>query len=343
MKKLNKGKAALLLVLLIVVSTFGGYLCAAGIGKEHKGKASHILLGLDLAGGVSITYEVQDKNPTDKEIEDTVYKLQKRVENYSTEASVYREGDKRISVEIPGVTDANQILEELGKPGNLIFATLDEESQQINPLLTGSDILNADATTQTGSDGIKEYVVSLEFTPEGTQKFAEATAANIGNQIYIIYDNQTVSAPTVQSEISDGKAVITGMENYDTANELATTIRIGALPLELKEVRSNIVSAKLGDEAISTSIKAGVIGFGLICVFMIALYLLPGFLSALALFIYLILMLLALNGFNVTLTLPGIAGIILSVGMAVDANVIIFTRIKEEIGAGKDVKYAIRG
>lgn len=342
MKRLNKSMAALILAVVIILSALAGCLAGFGVGKEHKGKASHILLGLDLAGGVSISYEAQGGNPSDKDMNDTVYKLQKRVEAYSTEAEVYREGSNRINVEIPGVTDADKILEELGQPGALVFATVSGEGdeQQFTPVLTGSDVANAEATSNS-TNGVKEYVVDLEFTAEGAKKFADATEANIGNQIYIFYDNQVVSAPTVQTAITEGRAQITGMENYDAANELATTIRIGALPLELKEVHSTVVSAKLGREAVTNSLKAGAIGFAAIVVLMIVLYLFPGFVAALALTIYVILMLLALNGLNVTLTLPGIAGIILSIGMAVDANVIIFNRIKEEIGLGKDTKYAI--
>lgn len=342
MKRLNKSMAALILAVVIILSVLAGCLAGFGVGKEHKGKASHILLGLDLAGGVSISYEAQGGNPSDKDMNDTVYKLQKRVEAYSTEAEVYREGSNRINVEIPGVTDADKILEELGQPGALVFATTsgEGENQQFTPVLTGSDVANAEATSNS-TNGVKEYVVDLEFTAEGAKKFADATEANIGNQIYIFYDNQVVSAPTVQTAITEGRAQITGMENYDAANELATTIRIGALPLELKEVHSTVVSAKLGREAVTNSLKAGAIGFAAIVVLMLVLYLFPGFVAALALTIYVILMLLALNGLNVTLTLPGIAGIILSIGMAVDANVIIFNRIKEEIGLGKDTKYAI--
>lgn len=342
MKRLSKSMAALILAVVIIVSAFGGYVALKGLGKENKGMASHILLGLDLSGGVSITYEAVGENPSDKDMNDTVYKLQKRVESYSTEAAVYREGSNRINVEIPGVSDADKILEELGQPGALIFATVsgEGEEQQITPVLTGSDVANAEANTNT-TNGVKEYVVNLEFTPEGTTKFAEATEANIGNQIYIFYDNEIVSAPTVQTAITEGQAQITGMENYDVANELATTIRIGALPLELKEVHSSVVSAKLGQEAVTNSLKAGAIGLIVIMLLMIVLFLFPGFVSCLALAIYVILLLLALNGFNVTLTLPGIAGIILSIGMAVDANVVIFNRIKEEIGQGKETKYAI--
>ena len=182
----------------------------------------------------------------------------------------------------------------------------------------------------------------MTFTEEGAKTFADATAKNIGKRIGIIYDGSMVSYPTVNSAITGGECYIDGMQDYDEAENLAATIRIGSLSLELEELRSNVVGAKLGQEAIATSLKAGAIGFGIVAVFMIAVYLVPGLASVLALCLYVALELVLLSAFEVTLTLPGIAGIILSIGMAVDANVIIFTRIKEEIGVGKTVKSAIK-
>ncbi|MDO4554224.1 MAG: protein translocase subunit SecD [Lachnospiraceae bacterium] len=329
-----KQKATLSLVIFLVLCILCGYTAAFGVGKENKGRVGNIRLGLDLAGGVSITYEVVGDTPTDTEMQDTIYKLQKRVEGYSTEATVYKEGDDRIAVEIPGVSNANEILEELGQPGALTFTTEDGET-----VLTGSNIKSAEAQT-TEENGIKNYVVALTMDDDGATKFAEATAAHLQESI-ITYDNEVVSSPVVQTTIENGECVIEGMESYEAAEQLASTIRIGALPLELKELRSNVVGAQLGQDAISTSIKAGAIGFVLICIFMIAVYALPGLCASIALVAYVILTLLALNGFNVTLTLPGIAGILLSIGMAVDANVIIFTRIKEEIRNGMSVQNAI--
>lgn len=330
-----KQKATLSLVIFLIVSLLCGYVAAFGIGKQHKGKVDHIKLGLDLAGGVSITYEIVGDKPSDTELKDTIYKLQKRVEGYSTEAEVYQQGDDRIAVEIPGVSNATDILEELGKPGALTFTT--ESGEEV---LTGSNIRSAEAKT-TEENGIKNYVVALTMDDAGAKKFAEATAANLQKSIIISYDNQIVSAPVVQTTIENGECVIEGMESYEAAEQLASTIRIGALPLELKELRSNVVGAQLGKDAVSTSLKAGAVGLALIFVFMIAVYAVPGLCAAIALIDYIILTLLALNGFNVTLTLPGIAGILLSIGMAVDANVIIFTRIKEEIRAGASVQNAI--
>ena len=268
---------------------------------------------------------------------DTIYKLQQRVQNYSTEAEVYQEGNNRINIDIPGVSDANAILEELGKPGSLIFA---DENGQV--LLTGDQVASAKAGVIDQGGGAKGYIVSLTFTEEGSKAFADATAANVGKRIAIIYDGQIYSNPVVREAISGGQCQIDGMADYEEANDLAATIRIGSLSLELEELRSNVVGAKLGQEAISTSLKAGAVGFGIVVVFMIAAYLIPGVAASIALALYVGLIVILLSAFEVTLTLPGIAGIILSVGMAVDANVIIFTRIKEELGVGKTVHSAIK-
>ena len=316
-----------LLITLICIGVFGYF------GYDTM---DDIKLGLDLAGGVSITYQAVEENPSSEEMSDTIYKLQQRVQNYSTEAEVYQEGSNRINIDIPGVSDANAILEELGKPGSLIF--VDESG---NTILTGDQVASAKAAIQE-KNGQKSYVVSLTFTEEGAKTFADATAKNIGKRIGIIYDGSMVSYPTVNSAITGGECYIDGMQDYDEAENLAATIRIGSLSLELEELRSNVVGAKLGQEAIATSLKAGAIGFGIVAVFMIAVYLVPGLASVLALCLYVALELVLLSAFEVTLTLPGIAGIILSIGMAVDANVIIFTRIKEEIGVGKTVKSAIK-
>ena len=214
------------------------------------------------------------------------------------------------------------------------------QGQEYEAALTGDDIKNA--TAGIDSDNGNDNVVQLAFTDEGAQKFADVTAANVGKVVYIIYDNKVVSAPTVQSAITGGSAEINKIGSYEEAEQLATTIRIGALPLTLKQVRSNIVGATLGSDAISTSLKAGAIGIALVFLIMIIVFRIPGLVASFALAFYTILDLLVINLFNVTLTLPGIAGVILSVGMAVDANVIIFTRIKEELADGKSVKQAVK-
>lgn len=354
MKK-TKRKAVINLIIFFLLLAGGIYMAIAGVGQNESGKTANVPLGLDLQGGLSVTYEIQDEKPTSDEIKATVDKLQRRVDAYSSEGEVYQEGNDRITVEIPLNTekvDAHDVLDELGQPGQLLF--LDSENYTIwqqnqnngtndayEAVLTGSDIKNAQAGVDD-SGTVKDYVVQLQFTDEGAQKFATATAANIGKPIYIIYDGAVTSAPTVQRAITDGNAVINKISSYDEAESLASTIKIGALPLELKQIQYNIVGAKLGQKAVSTSLIAGAIGFGLVCILMIVLYRFPGFIASLALTGYVVLMLLILSIRHITLTLPGIAGIILSIGMAVDANVIIFTRIREEISAGSGVRAAVK-
>ncbi len=428
--------------LVLVAIAACAYVALAGVGDKHQGSARNIKLGLDLAGGVSITYEANEDNPSSEDMSDTVYKLQQRVGVYSTEAEVYQEGANRINVEIPGVYDAEEVLSSLGNPGTIEFyemtdlsaledEDLDEseaagsESETISQnqqqtasveaeetkalqaaagsqetagetesisepekgaqsetgadaqnetgdgapteseaenesgstgssasgsgsnmgwhlVLDGNDVVDAQVATQNNEYGNSEYVVRVTFSSEGAKKFEEATARNIGKPIYIVYDGQIISYPTVQQTISGGDCVISGNFTYESANSLATSIRLGVLKLTLTEVQSSVVGAKLGEDAVSTSLLAAAIGFAIVVIFMIIFYRIPGLAAGIALTLYLFMMLCFLNAFDVTLTLPGIAGIILSIGMAVDANVIIFTRIKEEIAQGKTVKTAMK-
>lgn len=343
---MKKTKRNAVLVIIAFLLVLGVAIYTAIFGVADRGKVEYIKLGLDLKGGLSVTYEIQEDDYSDKDLEDTKYKIEQRVEAYTNEYSVYEDGDKKITAEIPGVTNADEILEALNIEGKLEFLDSDNytkwsQGQEYEAALTGDDIKNA--TAGIDSDNGNDNVVQLAFTDEGAQKFADVTAANVGNIVYIIYDNKVVSAPTVQSAITGGSAEINKIGSYEEAEQLATTIRIGALPLTLKQVRSNIVGATLGSDAISTSLKAGAIGIALVFLIMIIVFRIPGLVASFALAFYTILDLLVLNLFNVTLTLPGIAGVILSVGMAVDANVIIFTRIKEELADGKSVKQAVKG
>ena len=337
---MKKSRAMITLLVTVLLLGLLGYTAVYGIGKETSGAAKNIKQGLDLAGGVSITYQVVGEGePSEADMKDTIYKLQRRVESYSTEAQVYQEGSDRINIEIPGVSDANAILEELGKPGSLYFMSADGAE-----VLTGTDVTDAQAGTQQDKMGNTQYVVQLTLTEDGATKFAVATALAAPNHdiIYIIYDDVIVSAPSVNEEIRDGMAVITGMASFEEADRLASTIRIGGLKLELEELRSNVVGAQLGSEAIRTSLMAGAIGMALVILFIIIIYFIPGVAASLALGIYVGLVVILLNAFDITLTLPGIAGIILSIGMAVDANVIIFSRIREELATGKTVQSAVK-
>ena len=395
---MKKSKAIIILLCALLVLLGVGYVDLYGVDAEGTASASDISLGLDLAGGVSITYQVVgDEEPDATDMADTIAKLQKRVENYSKEAIVYQEGTDRINIEIPGVTDANKILEELGRPGSLYFIaetdkdgnanysmqavtdaqgnvsyayalnkTIDELKADGSIMLEGTDVKTATAgSIKDQTMGNSTYAVDLVMTEEGTKKFEEATrnAYEKGETLGIYYDGSFVSVPSVKGVFSDGNAQISPMNSYEEAESLASTIRIGGLKLELSELRSNVVAAQLGEEAIassvkaagiglagaqlgveaiSTSLKAAVIGFIVVAVFMIAVYFLPGFASVIALGIYVALVVLLLNGFDLTLTLSGIAGIILSIGMAVDANVIVFARIREELATGKTVKSAMQ-
>lgn len=363
-KKMNKSKSIVCMILSLAVIAFLGYMIMFNIAGY--GSAKNIKLGLDLEGGVSITYQVSDDNGdwTAQQLKDTKNKMEKRVQQFSTEANAYIEGDDRITVEIPGEKDADAVLEELGKPGSLYFCTKAEsdptEEQLTNKeyvqitddeyysgyykaWVTGDQI--ADANGETASDqqtGKTEYVVSLQFNDEGATAFGNMTTEYVGQQTYIIYDGTILSAPKVNEAITGGKAQIDGQSSLEEAEALASNIRIGALTLSLDEISHKVESAQLGSDALSKSIQAGVIGFIIIVLFLLLVYRIPGIAAGLALLTYVELMLLALNGFDLTLTLPGIAGIILNIGMAVDANVIIYARIREEITAGKSVKSAIK-
>ncbi len=375
MKK-NNAIVTLLCILLVLAGVV--YVDIFGVNPEGDGSASDINLGLDLAGGVSITYQVVGEGtPSATDMSDTIAKLQKRVENYSTEAIVYQEGTDRINIEIPGVGDANAILQELGRPGTLYFIaqtdpegntnysqqtvqnydgsygyayvlnkTIDELLENGSILVQGTDVQDARAGSTRTNDSLQNvvYAVDLTMTEEGREKFAQATqnAYEKHETLAIYYDGSIISAPTVEAAITDGNAQISPMESYERAENLASTIRIGGLKLELEELHSKVVGAQLGVEAIDTSLKAGAIGLGIVIVFMIVVYLVPGVASAIGLLAYVALVILLLNGFDMTLTLSGVAGIILSIGMAVDANVIIFARIREELALGKSVRSAIK-
>lgn len=334
MKK-NKSVAILAVVLAVVVALC--YYASIILSSTGKGAGQNITLGLDLAGGVSITYQVVDEDATSEQMSDTIYKLQKRIESYSTEATVYQSGDDRICVEIPGVTDANDILEDLGTPGSLQFCDPDG-----NVFMTGDDVVDAQAGTYKTETGNNGFCVDLVLSDEAAKTFAEMTGANIGKNLPIVYDGEVISNPVVQSKIDGGTAQITGMADYEEASQLASQIRIGSLSLELAELESQVVGAQLGAEAMSSALKAALIGLAIIIVFMIAYYWMLGAAAAVALAIYSTLTIAVIYWFDITLTLPGIAGIILGIGMAVDANVVIYGRIREEIAVGKSVYNAMK-
>lgn len=373
---MNKNRAIIILLVFFLALAGVTYVDFKGVDEEGTASASDITLGLDLAGGVSITYQVVgEEAPSATDMRDTIDKLQQRVFTYSTEALVYQEGSDRINIEIPGVSDANKILEELGRPGTLYFIyelgsdgtlnytqkretdedgnyyfryslnkTIEELEADGSIALYGTDVADAQAGTTRDSMQNSEFCVELTMTAEGRQKFADATtrAAASGETLAIYYDGVFLSVPNVARPLTEGAAQITGNFTYESADRLASQIRIGGLKLELKELHSKVVGAQLGSEAISTSLKAGAIGLVVVAVFMIVIYFFMGLAASLSLLLYTALIVLLLNGFGMTLTLPGIAGMILSIGMAVDANVIIFARIREELADGMTVKAAVK-
>ncbi len=363
----SKVKGVLQVLLVLVLIAAFAFVAARGIGGAHRGSAKNIRLGLDLEGGVSVTYQAYKtdstgkrtgEQPTDKDMADTIYKMQKRVETLeSTEAAVYQEGSDRVTIDIPGASDSEEVLKELGKAGALYFilysdlktekgGTPNEGDKVVydksKVLLTGDMIGEATSgSRQQEGTGKTEYGVSIKFAGKGIKKFAKITREHVGEQLAIVYDEKLVSAPNLKEEISGGECWISGSFTSESAEQLASTVRIGALPLELENIHGNVVGATLGSQALKSSLFAGVVGLILVIIFMIVMYRISGVAASIALIFYVGAMLLALNGLNVTLTLPGIAGIILSIGMAVDANCIIFTRIREELATGKTVASAI--
>ena len=333
----SKSKSSILFVLCVVVIMSLAFIGFNGLeiaGWEVKSFNNAITKGLDLQGGVSVLMEIQEDNVSSDVRQRTKQLLELRVNKIGVaETVVTEEGDKRIRIDIPGAYDSNEIVEDLSKTGNLEFRDSDG-----NVLLTGKDVKEATAVL----DSTSSPVVSLEFNDDGKEKFAEVTANNIGNAISIYMDDELVSSPVVQSAITDGKAVINGMSSMDEATNLAGIISSGALPVEIKAVSVTNVGAQLGSEALPNAIKAGVIGVGIIFLFMIIYYRIPGLFASIALTLYITLVLLLFTEMKVTLTLPGIAALLLTIGMAVDANILIFERIKEELSRGISVKSAVK-
>ncbi len=407
---MKKSKNVLILLVCLVIIAGLALLTVFGVGSTPL-DARNIKLGLDLNGGVSITYQAVDgSNPTKDQMQGTLAVIQRRLDAQGyTEANAYLDGDTRIRVEIPGVKDASQAVEEIGKTAMLRFVGIDwsqviaqgldknyydqygealkkqmEDNGQDTSTLTDDTIQSdaaqyfqsypADAITQfpqllqdaidqglaeevvTGknvssatyqkgqvsSSGSIEPYVKLEFDSDGTKLFASGTEKYLNKQIAILLDDTCISIPNVKSIISTGDATITGMSSEEEAKNLAADITGGALPVELTDIEHNSVGATLGQNALKSSILAGILGFITICIFMIAVYRLPGLASAIALVFYVSAELLMISVLGWTLTLPGIGGIILSIGMAVDANCIIWARLREEILVGRTPRVAVR-
>ena len=333
----SKSKSSILFILCIVAIfslAFTGFKGFEIAGWEFKSFNKAITKGLDLQGGVSVLMEIQEDDVPSDVRQRTKQLLELRVNKIGvSETIVTEEGEKRIRVDIPGAYNSSEIVDGLSKTGNLEF-----KDPEGNVVLTGKDVKEATAIL----DDTSRPVVSLELNEKGQAKFAEATANNIGKTISISMDNEVVSQPVVQSAITDGKAVINGMSSMDEATKLSGIISSGALPVTVKAVSVKNVGAQLGAEAFPNAIKAGVIGISLIFIFMILWYRVPGILASIALTLYITLVLLVFVEMGVALTLPGIAALLLTVGMAVDANILIFERIREELTRGVSVKSAVK-
>ncbi|WP_317310315.1 protein translocase subunit SecD [Clostridium thermobutyricum] len=334
----SKGKSTAIFIICTLAIILFAIVCFRGVeigGWEVKSFNQTITKGLDLQGGVSVLLEITQPNVSHEDLEKTKDLIQLRVNKLGVaETVVTTEGSNRIRVDIPGKYDSEGIVKTLSQTGDLTFVGPDGKV-----ILTGKDVEKASAVIDQQTN---QPVVSLKFTSEGTQKFAEATKEFIGQKIAIKMDNETLTDPTVQSQIDNGEAVITGSGSIQAAQNLAGLINSGALPVPIKAVSQQTVGAQLGATALPNAVKAGIIGVGIVFLFMILYYRIPGLIASIALTFYVTLVLLAFVEIGVTLTLPGIAGLLLTIGMAVDANVLIFERTKEELARGVTVKSAIK-
>ncbi|KGM97040.1 preprotein translocase subunit SecD [Clostridium novyi A str. 4552] len=335
--KSQKNKSIALFILVVIaigILAYGGFFGIKNIfGYRVKPFSESINKGLDLQGGISVLEEVKGNNVSNETIERTIELLSMRVNPEGVkETSVQREGKNRIRIEIPGEFDSKKVLESIGKTGKLEFKGPDNKV-----ILTGADVKDATAYY----DDMQKPTIGLELKPDGSKKFAEATQKFLGKRITIYMDGEVLTSPNVQSVITGGKATITGSATLEEAKHQASVIKSGALPVSLEAVEFKTVGATLGANALPLSIKAGAIGIGLILIFMLLYYKGPGVMADIALIFYVLIVLGTFVAVKATLTLSGIAGFLLTVGMAVDANVLIFERIKEELKLGKSLKVAV--
>ncbi len=335
----SKAKSTVVFFLCVILIGFLAYTGAYGItlgGYKLKPFSEVITKGLDLQGGVSVLEEIQSKNVDQDTINRTVEMLSLRVNKLGvSETTVVREGKNRIRIDIPGKFDAKEVIDGVAKTGELKFVGPDNKT-----ILTGKDVKNA--TASIDSQNASQGVINLELNQSGTKKFADATQKFMGQIITIYLDNQKLSEPQVDAHITDGRAIISGKnQTLKDAQKTANLIKSGALPVTVKPVQVKTVGASLGANALPLSIMAGKIGIGLVMIFMLLYYRLPGLVADIALVLYVYIVLAAFANINVTLTLAGIAAFLLTVGMAVDANILIFERTKEELKSGKSIKASV--
>lgn len=335
-KRTKVSSIVMLIISVLLIGSFAalGILGTPDIGGYRVQSFGEVLKrGLDLQGGVSILLEATSQTDDDTAIDRTILVLDQRINNLGvSETSIAKEGTNRIRIEIPGRYDSNDMVQTLSKAGKLTFVAPDGTE-----VITGADVKNASVMM----NNLSQPIVSLELNDSGKQKFADATEKYLGQSISIKMDDEVVSSPMVQAHITNGEATITGQASLEEADKLAGIIKAGALPVVLKNVETNTVGPTIGDVAIPQSLKAGAIGIILVFLFMLIFYRVPGLIADFALTVFMLLVLLIFTKFDVVLTLPGIAGLLLTVGMAVDANVLIFERIKEELRLGKSVKSAV--
>ncbi|MGX8795571.1 protein translocase subunit SecD [Fusibacter sp. JL298sf-3] len=353
------GKNTLLFFLIVAVIAGAAFIAINGLTVGNFSISpvkDQMKLGLDVKGGVAVVYEAQTDETGDdlkKTMEQTKSVIGKRVDEMGlTEPVVTIQGENRISIELPGVENAEQAAAAIGqtallefglvKQGAFATAGMKTSDFEYEHVLYGQNVKDAFVTQD--ENGLP--AIALRFDAEGTDKFSEATKKATSfeggtGQIAIILDGEVVSAPTTSIVIPDGKAVITGRFTFEEALQTSQLIRGGALPVELVEVKSSVIGPTLGLNSLYSAIRAALIGLSLVVVFMIIFYRIPGVIATIALTLYALIMVYALIALNATLTLPGVAGIVLSLGMAVDANVIIFERLKEEIAVGKSLRASI--
>ncbi len=344
------GKSITKFIATIVIIATLAYIAVAGIsvfGKTFPSALDEergIRRGLDLTGGSVITYEAQTDTVSKEDMATAIQMLRQRLDNLGyTEATIAQQGDKRIRIEIPSISDPEEAVSKLGATAELQFMDADG-----NVVMQGKDVV--DATAQFGptkENGPNEHYIALTFSDEATEKFYQATSqaaakkAEGKNFIAIVLDEAVLSAPFVDKPIASNNAIISGSFNTESAAWLAGLISAGKLPFSLKDIELRSVGPTLGEKSLETSLMAGGMGILLVFVFMLLYYRVPGFIADISLIGYMAIVAIIMAGMRVNLSLPGIAGIILSIGMAVDANVVIFERIKEELSLGKTLRASI--
>jgi len=355
---MNTKSISLITIIFVVIAvlSFAAF-NGLNIGSyRFESVSESIKLGLDIEGGVVLVYEAQtdlEGSELEQLMDQTKTVMEKRINEMGlTEPKIAVTNLNRIRIELPGVSDAQEAISQVGRTALLEFAVVEADQvaiagmpydEAMGPVTITGDMFENSGTGQNPQTG--QYYVSLDFNTEGGNLFEEATREAAlrpnGGQIAIILDGSIISAPVARKVIANGKASIEGDFTYAEADNLAKLIRGGALPVELEEVQSSIIGPTLGKGALDSSLNAAKIGFTLVVLFMLLYYRIPGFVASTALFLYASLILFAMVGLGATLTLPGVAGIVLGIGMAVDANVIIFERLKEEMRDGRTVRAAV--